>query len=46
MKAVLGDDEPTDDIAILTLSIDRFAASCPATSRNGTLSAATRAPAA
>jgi PAS domain S-box-containing protein len=29
MKAVLGDDEPTDDIAILTLTIDRVAA--PAT---------------
>ncbi|MDQ6941012.1 MAG: SpoIIE family protein phosphatase [Candidatus Eremiobacteraeota bacterium] len=26
MKAVLGDDEPTDDIAILTVTIDRFAA--------------------
>ena len=29
MKAVLGDDEPTDDIAILTVSIDRFAAELP-----------------
>ena len=26
MKEVLGDDEPTDDIAILTVTIDRFAA--------------------
>ncbi len=25
MKAVLGEDEPTDDVAILTLTVDRFA---------------------
>ncbi|HZO95227.1 MAG TPA: SpoIIE family protein phosphatase [Candidatus Baltobacteraceae bacterium] len=25
MKAVLGEDEPTDDVAILTVSVDRFA---------------------
>ncbi|MDB5027829.1 MAG: putative sensor protein [Candidatus Eremiobacteraeota bacterium] len=29
MKEVLGDDEPTDDIAILTVTIDRFAAQLP-----------------
>jgi PAS domain S-box-containing protein len=29
MKDVLGDDEPTDDIAILTVSISRFAAELP-----------------
>ncbi len=26
MKAVLGEDEPTDDVAILTVTVDRFAA--------------------
>ncbi|HEX3465986.1 MAG TPA: SpoIIE family protein phosphatase [Candidatus Elarobacter sp.] len=29
MKDVLGDDEPTDDIAILAVTIDRFAAELP-----------------
>jgi PAS domain S-box-containing protein len=29
MKEVLGDDEPTDDIAILTVRIERFAAQLP-----------------
>jgi PAS domain S-box-containing protein len=29
MKDVLGDDEPTDDIAILTVTIERFAAQLP-----------------
>jgi len=33
MKAVLGEDEPTDDIAILTVSIDRFAAELPGDER-------------
>jgi len=33
MKAVLGDDEPTDDIAILTVTIDRFAAELPGDER-------------
>ena len=33
MKAVLGEDEPTDDIAILTVTIDRFAAELPGDER-------------
>lgn len=33
MKSVLGDDVPTDDIAILTLSIDRFAQPLPGDER-------------
>ncbi len=33
MKAVLGDDEPTDDIAILTVTIARFAAELPGDER-------------
>jgi len=33
MKQVLGEDEPTDDIAILTVSIDRFAAELPGDAR-------------
>jgi PAS domain S-box-containing protein len=33
MKAVLGDDEPTDDIAILTVRITRFAAELPGDER-------------
>jgi PAS domain S-box-containing protein len=33
MKAVLGDDEPTDDIAILTVTIDRFTAELPGDER-------------
>ena len=33
MKAVLGDDEPSDDIAILTVTIDRFAAELPGDER-------------
>ncbi len=33
MKAVLGDDEPTDDIAILTVTIRRFAAELPGDER-------------
>jgi PAS domain S-box-containing protein len=33
MKAVLGEDEPTDDIAILTVTIDRFAAALPGDER-------------
>jgi PAS domain S-box-containing protein len=33
MKAVLRDDEPTDDIAILTVTIDRFAAELPGDER-------------
>ena len=33
MKAVLGEDEPTDDIAILTVTIDRFTAELPGDER-------------
>jgi anti-sigma regulatory factor (Ser/Thr protein kinase) len=33
MKAVLGEDEPTDDIAILTVTIDRLAAPLPGDER-------------
>jgi PAS domain S-box-containing protein len=33
MKAVLGDDEPSDDIAILTVSIARFTAELPGDER-------------
>lgn len=33
MKAVLGEDEPTDDIAILTVTIDRFAHRLPGEER-------------
>jgi PAS domain S-box-containing protein len=33
MKAVLGEDEPTDDIAILTVTIARFAAELPGDER-------------
>jgi len=33
MKAVLGEDDPTDDIAILTVTIDRFAAELPGDER-------------
>lgn len=33
MKEVLGEDEPTDDIAILTVTIDRFAAELPGDER-------------
>ena len=33
MKEVLGEDEPSDDIAILTVSIDRFAAELPGDER-------------
>ena len=33
MKEVLGDDEPTDDIAILTVTVERFAADLPGDER-------------
>jgi anti-sigma regulatory factor (Ser/Thr protein kinase) len=33
MKAVLGDDEPTDDIAILTLTVDRIPVATPGEER-------------
>jgi PAS domain S-box-containing protein len=33
MKEVLGEDEPTDDIAILTVTIERFAADLPGDER-------------
>jgi len=33
MKEVLGEDEPSDDIAILTVTIDRFAAELPGDER-------------
>jgi anti-sigma regulatory factor (Ser/Thr protein kinase) len=34
MNAVLGEDEPTDDIAILTLTVDRFATVLPGDERS------------
>lgn len=33
MKEVLGEDEPTDDIAILTVTVERFAANLPGDER-------------